>query len=87
VHDFPALRSDLAALGASVREDVGAVSAIGAGINADFRTVRRCLEVMSSHGMDVLGLSTSSFRVSILTNEHHVSAAARHLHAALCAPD
>ena len=87
VHDFPALRGALAALGAAVREDIGAVSAIGAGINASFRTVRRCLEVMGNHRMAVLGLSTSSFRVSILTNEQHVLAAARHLHADLCAPD
>jgi len=89
VHDFPALRQELAALGASVRvrEGVGAVSAIGAGINASFRTVRRCLEVLGGASIEVLSLSTSSFRVSLLLEDRSLLAAARHLHAALCAQD
>lgn len=82
VHDLPALRHDLAALGpgARVEEGVGAVSAIGAGINSDFGNLRRALialEPLSS----LLGLATSSFRISLLVQETDVPEALRRLHA------
>jgi aspartokinase len=70
-----------------VREGVGAVSVIGAGINASFRTVRRCLEVVSQMPAELLGLSTSSFRVSLLLEERHVREAVGRLHEALVAAE
>jgi aspartate kinase len=86
LHDFPRLRQDLAARFANrvtLRESVGAVSAIGAGINARFGNLRRTLETLSSMGATALGASTSSFRISVLIEEQHVPEAVRRLHRAL----
>ena len=86
LHDFPRLRRDLAArfaTRATLREGVGAVSAIGAGINARFANLRRALETLSSMGATVLGASTSSFRISVLLAEKDVPEAVRRLHLAL----
>jgi aspartate kinase len=86
LHDFPRLRRDLATRFAgrvTLREGVGAVSAIGAGINARFVNLRRTLDVLSAMGAAVLGASTSSFRISVLVEEKAVPDAVRHLHLAL----
>jgi aspartate kinase len=86
LHDFPALRDALRQrLGGAVtlREGVGAVSAIGAGINAGFANLRRALDVLKAIGAPVLGLSTSSFRISFLLEDGAVKDAVRGLHAAL----
>jgi aspartate kinase len=82
LHDFPALRRDLAQHfpGATVREGLGAVSAIGAGINARFASVRECLRLLARDGTPVLGLTTSRFRVSLLLEAAAVDGAARLLH-------
>jgi aspartate kinase len=83
LHDFPALRIEIAAaLGERVqmREGVGAVSAIGAGINAGFGNLRAALEVLERTGVPVLGVSTSSFRISVLMEESHVPKSVRALH-------
>jgi aspartate kinase len=88
LHDFAALRGELATMpGVSLREGVGAVSAIGAGINASGHTVRRCLDVLSNLGAPVLGVSTSSFRVSLLIDEPRVEDAVRTLHQELVASE
>ena len=63
-----------------LRAGVGAVSAIGAGINATFRNVREALAVLTGMGVAVLGLSTSSFRISLLIEEGEVPEAMRQLH-------
>jgi aspartate kinase len=82
LHDFPALRRDLAQHfpGATVREGLGAVSAIGAGINARFASVCECLRLLARDGATVLGLTTSRFRVSLLLEAAAVEGAARLLH-------
>jgi aspartate kinase len=86
LHDFARLRQDLASRLAgrvALREQVGAVSAIGAGINARFQNLRRALEVLSVMGVTVRGASTSSFRISLLVDEKEVPEAVRRLHRAL----
>ena len=86
LHDFARLRPDLASRLAgrvALREQVGAVSAIGAGINARFQNLRRALEVLASMGVPVRGASTSSFRISLLVDEKEVPEAVRRLHRAL----
>jgi aspartate kinase len=82
LHDYPALEAELLAEGSRVhlRAGVGAVSAIGAGINATFRNVRETLAVLTGMGAAVLGLSTSSFRISLLLEESRVPEAMRQLH-------
>jgi aspartate kinase len=86
LHDFPTLRGELgASFGdrVQVREAVGAVSAIGAGINADSRNLRKALEVLQGRGVPVFGVSTSSFRISVLMEEPRVADSVRALHQAL----
>jgi aspartate kinase len=90
LHDFPRLRGALEArLGPSLRlrEDLGAVSAVGAGINARFDNLRATLETLAGAGMEVVGLSTSSFRISVLLPAARVTEAVRLLHQALLKPD
>jgi len=83
LHEFGPLRRDLeAALGDRIqlREGVGAVSCIGAGINSTFGNLRRALGVLIADGVTVLGTSTSSFRISFLMEEAAVPGAVRRLH-------
>jgi aspartate kinase len=83
LHDYPALRRDVVArFGGRVqlREGVGAVSAIGAGINASFVNLRRACQAVERIGAVPLGLSTSGFRISLLLEERHLTEAVRALH-------
>ena len=86
LHDFPALRRDVEGAFAGrvqLRDGLGAVSAIGAGINASFHNLRRAFDVLTRQGATVLGVSTSSFRISLLVEEAKVPEAVRGLHAEL----
>jgi aspartate kinase len=88
VHAFAELRQELTQSldkDLELREGVGAVSAIGAGINASFTNLRAFLGVLREMGAPLLGLSTSSFRISALVEERHVQDAVRRLHAELVA--
>ena len=83
LHDFAALRRDVGArFGARVqlREGIGAVSAIGAGINASFANVRRACAAVARTGAVPIGISTSGFRVSLLLEEGRLPDAVRALH-------
>lgn len=89
LHDFGALRSALLARfqeAVRLREGFGGVSAIGVGINTRFESLRRALGALAAAGIDVLGASTSSFRISLLVDESQTSEATRRLHAALVEP-
>jgi aspartate kinase len=84
LHDLPALRAELASmasLGVRVEEGIGAVSAIGAGINSDFGNLRRALLALESLPSPLLGIATSSFRISLLLPDALVSEALARLHA------
>jgi aspartate kinase len=85
LHDFDALRRDLRARFPQLQviEEIGAVSAIGAGINATFRNVREAVRLVEPLGAPVLGVATSSFRVSLLMDAAVVNDAARRLHEGL----
>lgn len=86
LHAFPALRAallDAPGLDATVEEGVGAVSVIGAGINATHANLLRALDVLGGLGAQVLGLHTSSFRISVLLPDAQVADAVRALHAGL----
>jgi aspartate kinase len=90
VHDFPVLKRDLTTRfgnTVAVVEGLGAVSAIGAGINATSRNLRRTLGVLAEEGLEVAAISTSSFRISLLTPETRVKDAVRRLHKELIEPD
>ena len=83
--DYPALRDELRARfpALSITEGVGAVSAIGAGINDRYHNVRTALALVGETGIEVRGLSTSSFRISLLVDEPRLDDAVRALHRGL----
>ena len=60
---------------------LGAVSAIGAGINATYANVRAGLSVLRGSDVQCRGLSTSSFRITWMVPTDAVDRAARALHA------
>ena len=60
---------------------LGAVSAIGAGINATYANVRAGLSVLREAGVECRGMSTSSFRITWMVPGDHVDRAVRALHA------
>jgi aspartate kinase len=62
-------------------DDVGAVSLVGQGILSDRRVLLDALELLSTRNIEVLGLSTSSFRLTFLVRAgDDVAAVARALH-------
>jgi aspartate kinase len=85
LHDLASILARLEARegGVTLREGVGAVSAIGSGINATFANLRKALDAAAGAEAAVLGISTSSFRISLLVEERHLVALTRGLHAAL----
>jgi aspartate kinase len=85
LHNEDRLRSQLdAAFGSEVRlvDGLGALSVIGAGINATYVNVRRGSTCLNSHGIASHGLSTSSFRTTWLVERTVLDSAVRLLHAA-----
>ena len=60
---------------------LGAVSAIGAGINATYANVRAGLTVLRDADAECRGISTSSFRITWMVPGDHVERAVRALHA------
>ena len=62
-------------------DDLGAVSAIGAGINASYANVRRGLDALRTGGVNPRGISTSSFRITWMVPNHQIEASVQALHA------
>jgi aspartate kinase len=84
LHNEDRLRRDLAAaFGADARivDGLGALSVIGAGINATYQNVRRGAERLRAHGIATFGLATSSFRATWLVQRTDLDEAVRLLHA------
>ena len=85
VHEDPAsIRHALAAFGpdrAVLLDHLGAVSAIGAGINANYRNVLSGLRCLEAAGIATFGLATSSFRITWLVERGRLDEAVRLLHA------
>jgi aspartate kinase len=86
VHGFLALKDALVSRfgdDVTIREGVGAVSLIGAGINQTYRNWRRATAIVDGLACPRWGGSTSSFRISFLLPEARVEDAVRALHAAM----
>jgi aspartate kinase len=66
-------------------DGVGAVSAIGAGINASYANVRTGLAALAEAGVMPRGISTSSFRITWMVPDDQVATASRALHACFIA--
>jgi aspartate kinase len=84
LHEEGRVRTALTAtFGAGMRitDTLGAVSVIGAGINQSFTNVRRGLAALSSAGITIGGIATSSFRITWLIDRPRLDDAVRTLHA------
>jgi len=81
--DWPRIRRILLKAGGDrieLDEDVAAVSLIGEGINRDGRNLLRALEILREIGSPVLGVATTSFRISLLTKEDRLDQSVQTLH-------
>jgi aspartate kinase len=61
-------------------DGLGAVSVVGAGINATYDNVRAGMETLSQLSIDPAGLSTSSFRITWMIPRPRIAEAVRALH-------
>ena len=68
------------------RDSLGAVSAIGAGINASYRNLLAGGVALREAGIAIAGLSTSSFRITWLVPRERLDEAVRRLHARFLEP-
>ncbi len=85
-HDFEGLEATLRdALGEAVEitRPLGAVSVVGNGIDGSLDTLRTVLATVSESGVTVVGVSTSSFRISLLVGASYLDDTVRLLHAKL----
>jgi len=83
LHDEDRLRNDLASrFGRRVQlaDQLGAVSVVGAGINASFENVRRGSKTLADAGIAASGIATSSFRITWMIDRAHLDEAVRLLH-------
>jgi aspartate kinase len=81
--DWPRTRAALAAAGGAELEIVdglAAVSLIGVAVNRDTRNVQRALFVLRELGAPLHSLSTSGFRISLLTDQDRLLPAVQELH-------
>jgi aspartate kinase len=87
VPDWTRGRGGLESAGGAVREDLGAVSLVGDGINRDVRVLARARDVMAREGVSSVSLVTTAFRVSVLIPRARVDGLTRALHREFVATD
>jgi aspartate kinase len=83
LHSEDRVRAALTArFGDAVRiaDALGAISVVGAGINASFDNVRRGSAALTASGMTVEGIATSSFRITWMIDRTRLDEAVRLLH-------
>jgi aspartate kinase len=90
LHDEDRLRAEIQkAFGDRARliDTLGAVSVVGAGINATYANLRRGSACLRDNRIEPQGVSTSSFRITWLVERSRLDEAVRCLHAALVTAD
>jgi aspartate kinase len=83
LHAEARVREALAArFGSAARIDdtLGALSVVGAGINASFENVRRGSDALTPTGVSTAGIATSSFRITWMIDRARLDDAVRLLH-------
>src|SRR5262249_28722745 len=79
LHDEERLRRELGGI-ARLIDGLGAVSVVGAGINATYRTLRQGTASLEREGIGAQGIATSSFRITWLVSGDDTARAVRALH-------
>jgi len=90
LHDEGRLRKDIDqsyGAAASLADGIGAVSVVGAGINASYGNLLRGAKALRDAGITPQALSTSSFRITWIVPRESVDEAVRALHSALVIAD
>ena len=83
LHEEARVRDALVArfgAGARIRDMLGALSVVGAGINASFETIRRGSAALAANGMPVEAMATSSFRITWMIDRARLDDGVRLLH-------
>ena len=83
LHEEARLRAGLAErFGGRVRlvDDLGALSVVGAGINASFENLRRGTDALDSSGVSPHDIATSSFRITWMIQRDRLDEAVRLMH-------
>ncbi|MHB8872532.1 MAG: aspartate kinase [Myxococcaceae bacterium] len=84
VHGLEALEKDVAARfggRVSVRQGLGTVTCVGAGVNSDWSHLRRALGAAEGLGARVFAVHTSPLQLSLLVERAHLPELTRRLHA------
>jgi aspartate kinase len=63
-----------------VDDTLGALSVVGAGINASFENVRRGSDALTATSISIAGIATSSFRITWMIERNRLGEAVRLLH-------
>jgi aspartate kinase len=90
LHAEARVREALAArFGGAVRIDdtLGALSVVGAGINASFDNVRRGSDALIQTSVSIAGIATSSFRITWMIDRPRLDEAVRLLHRTFLEPE
>jgi len=66
--------------GVRIQDGLGALSVVGAGINASFDNLRRGSAALAGHAMAIDGLATSSFRITWMIDRDRLADGVRLLH-------
>jgi aspartate kinase len=83
-HDEARVRAEMTARfgdRVTLAGDLGAVSVVGAGINASFDNVRRGSQTLAAANAAPRGIATSSFRITWMIDRDRIEDAVRALHA------
>lgn len=64
----------------SIDDSLGAVSLIGEGFSRDNKIITDTLSILESNKIDIYGLTTTSFRLSVLTSKSNIESAVKILH-------
>jgi len=89
LHAEASVRNALAdRFGGAVRVDdaLGALSVVGAGINASFENLRRGSDTLTASGVSIAGIATSSFRITWMIDRARLDDSARLLHRTFIEP-
>jgi aspartate kinase len=83
LHQVSGLHGKLGMLGSDLiwNDELGAVSVVGAGINASHEKVRQGAQALRAAQIRSFGVATSSFRITWMVSREQVSKAVRLLHA------
>ncbi len=83
VHGPEALKAEVSKLGLTCRDDLGTVTCVGTGLNADWSVMRRALAVAKALGLEVHGAHASSLQLTLVVPRSGLKELTKRLHVEL----